>query len=636
MARPQYLLSLAVLAALAVPALARPTKVALTGIDGDTGGLGNAVAAALDDTDLEVVAGKPVVRAIQRLGLGKALGERDLVRLADELDVDAVVKGVFDRRGRKLRFTIFASGKSGKPFSLQVGNAGSDRFRSLVRTTLVARLAKAVSSEDASAKGKTAKPKVQQATDDEDPLGGKKATPKSNQVAGDEPVRSKKTTAKSAEVAEDEPAKGKKAKAKSDEVAEDDKPARGKKATSKSDEVAGDEAPARGKKAKSKSDEAVENDSSARRKKAKAKSDDVADDEPARGKKAKTKSDEVADDEPAKGKKAKAKSGEVADDEPARTGAAGAGGADAAAMPATGDAVAASEDDAPHTTRRRVATRDDDDPAASLRAEREPSSRVSHRANLAALRVDLGASMAGRRLQFTSRAFADAPRPYQNAPVLGARAEAELYPLALIAPGSLLAGLGVAADYDRTVSLTLRATQEMTVPLKITERHYSFGARYRLAFGHRPTSPTLTLGAGYAVRTFVVDRRGLMTPTSIDLPDVDYRMLTPGLAFRLPIGGALAITLDGRGLYVTSAGAIQRTDQYGKVSALGGTASAGVEVLIGQRIAVRAAAEATQLNLKFAGTGALATSRDGDSSTVDVRGATDRYYGGTATLAVMY
>jgi hypothetical protein len=64
--------------------------------------------------------------------------------------------------------------------------------------------------------------------------------------------------------------------------------------------------------------------------------------------------------------------------------------------------------------------------------------------------------------------------------------------------------------------------------------------------------------------------------------------------------------------------------------------SAGVELVINERLLIRLAAEATQLNLSFAGNGMLATSRDGDPSTVDVRGAIDRYYGGVATAAVTY
>ncbi|HEY6179926.1 MAG TPA: hypothetical protein VIX73_35985, partial [Kofleriaceae bacterium] len=278
----------------------------------------------------------------------------------------------------------------------------------------------------------------------------------------------------------------------------------------------------------------------------------------------------------------------------------------------------------------------DDDPALAAQAQREPSSGVVHSANLAAVRVDVGASMAGRRLQFDASAFPAAPTPYSNVPVPGARFAAELYPLAFRDPSSLLAGLGIAAEYDQTIALTLHASQEMTVPLKASARHYAIGARFRLAFGHRPTSPTLTLGAGYAARTFTVDRSQLMSAGSLDLPDVDYRMFDPGLAFRLPLGGRVAVTLAGQGLLVTSAGAIQRSDQYGAARVLGGTASAGLEFIVIDRVAVRLAAEATQLSLAFHGDGTLATSRDGDSSTIDVRGATDRYYGGVATVAVTY
>jgi hypothetical protein len=489
----------------AAPALARPTRVALTQITGDTSGLGKTVAGALAEGELEVVAGKQVSRAIDRLGLTDALGERDLAKLADDLEVDAVVKGAFDRRGHRLRFTIFAGGKQGKPFTVQVGNAGSDRFRQRVRTTVEAKLAQAVPKHKAR---------------------------KTDEVAGDDPTARHK---------------------------------------GKPVDAAGEDPPG----------------------------------------KHKAKDEAVAEEEPPAKRKAK----------PA----------------AVADAASPSDDGAPAAGGPRIAARDDDDPAASLHVRAEPAAPAAvHSANLAALRVDIGGSMAGRNLTFDTRAFDGAPRSYRNNPVPGARVAGELYPVALIAPGTWLAGFGVAADYDRTLSLTLRASNEMTVPMAITERHSAFGARYRLAFGHQPTSPTLTLGAGYGTRRFAVDRSGLQSPSSIDLPDVDYRMFDPGLAFRLPLGGHVAITLAGEGLLVTSAGPIQRADQYGAARVLGGTASAGIELLVNERLLIRLAAEATQLDLSFTGAGMLANSRDGDPSTVDVRGATDRYYGGVATAAVTY
>jgi hypothetical protein len=522
----------AVVALPVTPAFARPTKVALTQITGDTTGLGKTVAGALEEGELEVVAGKQVTRAIDRLGLTGALGDRDLAKLADELEVDAVVKGAFDRRGHRLRFTVFAGGKQGKPFSLPVGKAGSDRFRQRVRTTVEAKVAQAV-------------PK-------------RRARPaESEAVAGeDAPVRHK-----------------------------------GKKAT-----------------------EGAEDDAPARRKA--------------------TKSDEVAEADPAA--KPGARKADKATERVTDGVTESAAGAAEPAKPRR-KAAPANDDDAPAAAGPKGAARDDDDPAPGAHAQAEPAvPATAHSANLAALRVEIGGSMAGRSLRFDTRSFAGSPRSYRNAPVPGARVGGELYPGALIAPTSCLAGFGVAADYDRTLSLTLRASNEMTVPLAITERHYSFGVRYRLAFGHTPTSPTLTLGAGYGARRFAVDRSPLQSASSLDLPDVDYRMFDPGVAFRLPLGGHVAVTLAGQGLLVTSAGPIQRADQYGAARVLGGTASAGVELVIHERLLIRVAAEATQLSLAFSGSGMLATSRDGDPSTVDVRGATDRYYGGVATAAVTY
>src|SRR5262245_31645428 len=127
MPRSLRLPSLAVLTALLLvvsargaPAFARPARVAPVKIDGDTTGLGKAVVAALDDSEIELVAGTPVSRAIERLGLGARLADRDVARLAGELEVDAVIKGAFERGAHRLRFTIFATGKKGKPFTVAV------------------------------------------------------------------------------------------------------------------------------------------------------------------------------------------------------------------------------------------------------------------------------------------------------------------------------------------------------------------------------------------------------------------------------------------------------------------------------------------------------------------------------------
>jgi hypothetical protein len=287
----------------------------------------------------------------------------------------------------------------------------------------------------------------------------------------------------------------------------------------------------------------------------------------------------------------------------------------------------------------RVAARDDgdEDAAPATGAQADGVRRPGRSANLVAVRAEIGVSTTARDLSFESTSAANAPAHYRNAPVPGARFEGELYPFALGDSQGWLTGLGIAGELDQTLGLGVPSPDMAGTRLPITERRYAIGLRYRIAFGDTPTSPTLTIGAGYGARTFVVDRSGLMSGAgSLDVPDVDYRLLDPGVAFRLPLGAWIAVTLAGRALVVTDAGPIQRNDQYGATQLLGGTAAAGVEVLLGNRVAVRIAGEATALQLQFSGNGALANNRDNDPSTIEVRSATDRYLGGAATLVILY
>jgi hypothetical protein len=592
---------LAVLAvsAAALPARARPTKVAMTQIDGDTIGLWMAMEDALDDKNLEVVPTRHVTHVIDRLGLDEDLADRDIQKLAAELGADAIVQGVFEPHTRKVRFTIFAHGTRGRPFTVAARYAGTDQFRKQVHATMLVKLAAALQAGDAATdRGDTAR-------DDATSRKAKKAAKTTKATAADDVVEI-------VDADDDSPArpakpeKQKAPKAVAEASGEDGKKARRKAKTTKdtNEQIAAAASPKKDKQASRQKDSGAAvaaGDGSAKPPTPAKKVDGAA---------------AVPGDSPQSAQEP---------DEPAAAAIAQAKADEAGEPPDAGTPPAAA---------KQVAERDDEiAPRATARFEPSPP---AHSANRVAVRVDVGASLSTRDLRFQSTAFANAPKAYTNAPVPGGRVEAELYPFALGDPNSWLAGFGVAGDFDQTVALTLRASAEMTVPLKITERHYAYGLRYRLVFGHTPTSPTVTLGAGYGRRTFAVDRTGLMTSDSLDLPDVDYKLFDPGLAFRLPLGGRLAVTLDGRALLVTAAGQIQRADQYGRANILGGTGSAGLEIMFGKRVAFRVAAEATQLTFKFAGTGTLATSRDGDPTTIDVRAATDRYLGGAGTLAVFY
>lgn len=300
------------------------------------------------------------------------------------------------------------------------------------------------------------------------------------------------------------------------------------------------------------------------------------------------------------------------------------------------------EDDAPRRGKKRAAARDDDEDEEETAIEKRMLPR--HTANRSAARIDLGMSFGNRSLVFTKRPnFPEGPKPFRGSPVPGARFEAELYPFAFYNPDSILAGFGAAAEYDKTIVLNLYTTAEPNVEVPVDQQSYSFGGRFRFVFWKGPTSPTVTLGVDYGRRRWKADRSKLMDRTSLnglgslDLPDTNYQFLAPGLGFRIPIGGMVAIVAYGEALLVSKAGPISKSDSYGKAKILGGSGEAGLELVLWNRFAFRAVFEMTQIGFDFQGTGgALANSRDNDPTTPDIGGATDRSLGGVATFAVLY
>jgi hypothetical protein len=227
--------------------------------------------------------------------------------------------------------------------------------------------------------------------------------------------------------------------------------------------------------------------------------------------------------------------------------------------------------------------------------------------------------------------------------VPGARFAGELFPFAFYNPDSILAGVGIAGSYDKTLKLNLATSAEPGVKVPVDQSAFSVGGRLRFAFGKKPTSPTITAGLDYGRRRWKADRSGLMDRTSLggmgslDLPDTNYAFLAPGFGFRIPIGGMLAFVAYGEAMFVSKAGPIQKAESYGKAKIFGFGGEGGLEVIVLDRFALRAMFEMTQIGFDFQGTGGvLANSRDNDPTTPDVGGATDRSLGGVITLAVLY
>lgn len=544
-------------------------RVAIVALENDPGGEVQDVVISSLDGDLALVGPKEVNRTVDKLGLDTEMSDKDLKKLANELEADAIVQGKVSSAKddhKLLHFKLFVHGKRQKGFKIEFANVNSDRFKSALHDKMVEKL-----GGDEVGETKVVKNKKKKGGDDDE------AEPKS--------AKKKKKGGDDDEVAETKPSKKKKkgAAADDDEVA-DAKPAKKKKGekaekADKSDEA---EAEPKAKKKKGGDDEDSDTKSALKTKK---------DDDDTKT----AKSDEDSD---------KAKSDEDEGDTKPK--------------------------------KKRVAHRDDDD-GTSVEAGVTVGGRSGPRsAANAAIRVDAGMSFQNRSLTFNSRSFPEAPKAFTIAPVPGARVSGELYPLALSNPHSPAAGLGFAGLYDQTLSLALNNSAQPGASFPVTEKQWDVGVRYRYLFNDSPTSASVTLGVGYGHKQFKVDRTKLMNGVLIDIPDVEYMAYDPSLGIRIPFSPSFAFFANGGTLLMRKTGQIQSPEQYGQAKVTAGFGDVGFDIVIKQRYALRLAGEFTQIGFAFTGTGAQTKSRDNDSSSPDVGGATDRYLGGSATLAVMY
>jgi opacity protein-like surface antigen len=252
----------------------------------------------------------------------------------------------------------------------------------------------------------------------------------------------------------------------------------------------------------------------------------------------------------------------------------------------------------------RVAVADDDsDVEEELGVERDGAAPKKARVRPAIV-LQVGPSAKARTLAFNSREFDQQPLGYKSSLVPGARIVVEAYPLALSGDGTgATAGLGVAFDYDKTIAMTTRSSDAPDVNLETIQQHWDAGLRYRIGFGKKATSPTATLGVDYGRRVFQIKRDQLPAEAELDMPDVDYKYIAPGLQLRLPIGSRMAVHAGGRALLLQSAGDIQAADSYGGAKITGFEAGGGLQYMATRSIFVNVEGSLTQIGYVFLGNG---------------------------------
>jgi tetratricopeptide (TPR) repeat protein len=309
--------------------------------------------------------------------------------------------------------------------------------------------------------------------------------------------------------------------------------------------------------------------------------------------------------------------------DPPRRGADGtAGTADRADAETSGaDAADTSPDAAPGA----IAPRPAEQPEVKTAGEPVRAPRVRPLA-----RLDLGLSFAGRQLSYDTRpGFLQAP-PQGSYPAAGLRIDGDIYPFALNDPTSAFAGLGVAVSYDKSF-VAHTPVSGQTDPVAVDQSHGRIGARFRLDLG---AASSVTLGVDYARRRSTFDRSSLATV--LDIPDVDYVSIDPTIDVDVPLSATVRAFAGGDVMFMSDAGPVSDAMNFGQSMVYGLEATAGVELALSHQVRVRVMLEYSLIALSFELNNQMTAGRDGNLSTKDITGASDRSFGAVATIGMAY
>jgi hypothetical protein len=624
--------------------------------------------------------------AAEQLGAGTRSG-RDVKKVAHKLKIDAVVEGKIEKRRDEFIIRLkLRAGKSGELIGDSIdtkadGPRIDGRAQKDLRDELVGKIDDIESNHDGAG------------GDDEDdaPPARRAARSAKGDDDDDRPVR-KSTKADKASKDDDDDAPKKTARKparKDDDDADDDRPARRSKFAGRSDDERGSDKVGKARKpeaddddrpakktarAADKSDKGDDDDKPPAKKTARAadksdkpdkpdKGDDDDDKLPPKKPAAKPGGDDarLAAKEPAK-KPARSDKGDDDDDKlPAKKPAAKASGDDArlvakepAKKPARSDkgdddddklpprkpaGKSAARDDGRRAKPKKVASREDDE--GSAEAELDDKLKLTGADALAPgerfLDAALGMSFTARRFTFAYRKDLRArPNAYSGIPAPGALVDVTAYPLALgHTRHDVVKDLGLEVVYDRVLKLTSKVPvvqptgMTTTANYSTAESRFALSAVIRHALWRSAAAPVVLGTLGYQRQQFNILGK-------VELPDVKYSLVAPGVGIRVPLIAKLTVDADGKLLLPLSTGEIQNPDQYGQAKVFGFDASFGADYLIMPNVFVRAAGRFEVFSFTFAGTGSRSKGRDGNSPGQDIYGAHDNYLGGFLSIGYLY
>lgn len=247
----------------------------------------------------------------------------------------------------------------------------------------------------------------------------------------------------------------------------------------------------------------------------------------------------------------------------------------------------------------------------------------------------VGLSFNARRMKFTYQSdLENHPPPYNGVPVAGLVLDVAVYPLAFSHKNkSMLKNIGLTFMYDKVLLINSKSDPDgpggnAPVTLPTSQSRWAIGALFRY-----PVSKLLLVGGGieYGTQSFSIKPSMGVSP---GIPNTAYSAIAPNVFARLSFG-KLIVGLDAAYLKIGKAGQIENADQYGPASKNGFEGSFSVDYMLKKFLFARVAFKAELIGFTFNGTGAMATNRDMDPEK-DVFGASDRYFGGIATVGYLY
>jgi hypothetical protein len=128
----------------------------------------------------------------------------------------------------------------------------------------------------------------------------------------------------------------------------------------------------------------------------------------------------------------------------------------------------------------------------------------------------------------------------------------------------------------------------------------------------------------------MADRSGLTMPTQLDMPDVDYTAVAPGVVARFAAAPKVGVVLAADVPLMLDAGPIAKAGGYGAADILAFDVLAGLQIVIAPHAALLLRGDFSQQGFSFAAKpGSMAATRG-------VTAATDRTMGLTATIGILY